>query len=196
MEKSRKVSVIDYGMGNLMSVLRAWQHVGADASIISSPSEISPDAVLVFPGQGAIADTLLVALRQVADETSVDVVDLRQAADLADVLLAVELDTLQLIHEVEVLFDRHIHVKRRQLRQVADELFHFVRVFQGIFALYRDRTARGGKVPGNDIHGCGFTCTVRPEEADDGALFNREADIVQRGICTVALREVFDLDHV
>ncbi|MFR6032742.1 MAG: hypothetical protein ACLUKN_05915 [Bacilli bacterium] len=48
MEKSRKVSVIDYGMGNLMSVLRAWQHVGADASIISSPSEISPDAVLVF----------------------------------------------------------------------------------------------------------------------------------------------------
>ena len=40
------------------------------------------------------ADTLLVALRQVADETSVDVVDLRQAADLANVLLAVELDTL------------------------------------------------------------------------------------------------------
>ena len=30
------------------------------------------------------ADTLLVALRQVADETSVDVVDLRQAADLAE----------------------------------------------------------------------------------------------------------------
>ena len=58
MEKRRKESVIDYGMGNLMSVLRAWQHVGADASIISSPSEISPDAVLVFPGQGAIADTL------------------------------------------------------------------------------------------------------------------------------------------
>ena len=142
------------------------------------------------------ADTLLVALRQVADDTSVDVVNLRQAADLADMLLAVELDALQLIHEVEVLFDRHIHVKRRQLRQVADELFHFVRVFQGIFALYRDRTARGGKVPGDDIHGCGFTCTVRPEEADDGALFNREADIVQRGICTVALREVFDLDHV
>ena len=38
------------------------------------------------------ADTLLVALRQVADETSVDVVNLRQTADLADMLLAVELD--------------------------------------------------------------------------------------------------------
>ena len=37
------------------------------------------------------ADTLLVALRQVADETRVNVVNLRQAADLADMLLAVEL---------------------------------------------------------------------------------------------------------
>lgn len=42
------------------------------------------------------ADTLLVALRQVADETSVDVVNLRRG-DLADMLLAVELDALQLI---------------------------------------------------------------------------------------------------
>lgn len=58
MGQSRKVSVIDYGMGNLMSVLRAWQHLGAEASIISSPKEISPDAILVFPGQGAIVDAI------------------------------------------------------------------------------------------------------------------------------------------
>lgn len=58
MEKNRKVSVIDYGMGNLMSVLRAWQHVGAEASIISDPKEISEDGILVFPGQGAIIDTV------------------------------------------------------------------------------------------------------------------------------------------
>jgi len=58
MMNKRRVAVIDYGMGNLMSVLRAWQYVGADARIISSPSEISPDDILVFPGQGAIADTV------------------------------------------------------------------------------------------------------------------------------------------
>ena len=136
------------------------------------------------------ADTLLVALRQVADETSVDVVNLRQTADLADMLLAVELDALQLIHEVEVLFDRHIHVKRRQLRQVADELFTsfgFSRVFLPCTVT---EPLVAERYPVMIFHGCGFTCTVRPEEADDGALFNREADIVQRGICTVALREV------
>lgn len=54
----KKVAVIDYGMGNLMSVLRAWQHVGADARIISSPAEITDGDILVFPGQGCIVDTI------------------------------------------------------------------------------------------------------------------------------------------
>ena len=54
----KKVAVIDYGMGNLMSVWRAWQHVGADAKIISSPTEMKSADVLVFPGQGCITDTI------------------------------------------------------------------------------------------------------------------------------------------
>ena len=54
----KKVAVIDYGMGNLMSVWRAWQHAGADAKIISSPTEMSGADVLVFPGQGCIIDTI------------------------------------------------------------------------------------------------------------------------------------------
>ncbi len=54
----KNVAVIDYGMGNLMSVLRAWQYVGADARIISSPTEIKQSDILVFPGQGCIIDTV------------------------------------------------------------------------------------------------------------------------------------------
>ncbi len=54
----KKVAVIDYGMGNLMSVLRSWQYVGADASVISSPPEMKNADVLVFPGQGCIIDTI------------------------------------------------------------------------------------------------------------------------------------------
>ena len=54
----KKVAVIDYGMGNLMSVWRAWQHVGAYAKIISSPTEMDSADVLVFPGQGCITDTI------------------------------------------------------------------------------------------------------------------------------------------
>jgi len=52
------VAIIDYQMGNLRSVLRAWQAVGANSRIISNPSEIKDTDILVFPGQGAITDAI------------------------------------------------------------------------------------------------------------------------------------------
>jgi glutamine amidotransferase len=53
-----RLAVIDYGMGNLRSVVRAWEHVGADAYLVSSPAEIAGADALIFPGQGAIMDTM------------------------------------------------------------------------------------------------------------------------------------------
>lgn len=53
-----RLAVIDYGMGNLRSVLRAWQHVGADAELVDSPADITGADALVFPGQGAIVDAM------------------------------------------------------------------------------------------------------------------------------------------
>ena len=53
-----KLAVIDYGMGNLRSVVRAWEHEGADAQLVSSPDQIAGADALVFPGQGAIVDTM------------------------------------------------------------------------------------------------------------------------------------------
>lgn len=53
-----RLAVIDYGMGNLRSVVRAWEHVGADAYLVSEPAQIGAADALVFPGQGAIVDTM------------------------------------------------------------------------------------------------------------------------------------------
>lgn len=53
-----RLAVIDYGMGNLRSVVRAWEHVGADARLVDSPDQIAGADALVFPGQGAIVDTM------------------------------------------------------------------------------------------------------------------------------------------
>ena len=58
MTNGAKVAIIDYGMGNLRSVLRAWEHVGAKASIIQTPSDLAGADALVFPGQGAIVDCM------------------------------------------------------------------------------------------------------------------------------------------
>ena len=53
-----KLAVIDYGMGNLRSVLKSWQHVGADAYLVDQPDQINTADALIFPGQGAIVDTM------------------------------------------------------------------------------------------------------------------------------------------
>jgi len=52
------LAVIDYGMGNLRSVLKAWEHVGAEARLVTDPTELGAADALVFPGQGCIVDTM------------------------------------------------------------------------------------------------------------------------------------------
>lgn len=53
-----KLAVIDYGMGNLRSVVRAWEYVGAEANLVDSPDQIADADALIFPGQGAIVDAM------------------------------------------------------------------------------------------------------------------------------------------
>lgn len=47
------VTVVDYGMGNLLSVTRALEHCGAQALLESAPSRIALAEKLVLPGVGA-----------------------------------------------------------------------------------------------------------------------------------------------
>lgn len=51
-----KVGIIDYGAGNLHSVHNAFIAIGADAVIITSPSELTDITHLVLPGQGEFGD--------------------------------------------------------------------------------------------------------------------------------------------
>ncbi len=50
------IGIIDYGMGNLRSVQKAFESVGAEANIITTASEIEKVSKLVLPGVGAFAD--------------------------------------------------------------------------------------------------------------------------------------------
>jgi glutamine amidotransferase len=50
------VTLIDYGVGNLLSVSRALEQVGAEVEITDSPQRIRNAAKLVLPGVGAFAD--------------------------------------------------------------------------------------------------------------------------------------------
>ena len=49
------IAIIDYGMSNLSSVIRATKYVAPNASVIvtSNPDEINNADKIIFPGQGA-----------------------------------------------------------------------------------------------------------------------------------------------
>jgi glutamine amidotransferase len=57
---SQRISIVDYGMGNLRSVQKALAHVAPDArvEITADPDEIRRADRVVFPGQGAMPDCM------------------------------------------------------------------------------------------------------------------------------------------
>ena len=48
----KKVGVVDYGTGNLKSVVKAFEFLGAAVSLVKSPDDSLHVDALVFPGQG------------------------------------------------------------------------------------------------------------------------------------------------
>lgn len=52
----KKVTIIDYGLGNLLSVSSAFMHLDAQVNFATTPEEILSADRLVFPGVGAFAD--------------------------------------------------------------------------------------------------------------------------------------------
>ena len=69
-----KVVVVDYGMGNLFSVRRALEHVGAKVELCADADAVTSASKIILPGVGAFADGMAelcrlgldVALRQAA----------------------------------------------------------------------------------------------------------------------------------
>ena len=70
------IAIIDYGMGNLLSVSKAFEHVAPAAGIVvtSDPAVIAAASRVVFPGVGAMPD----CMRELAQRGLTDAV--KQAA--------------------------------------------------------------------------------------------------------------------
>jgi len=68
---SSTIAVVDYGMGNLRSVLKAIEHVVQDDQrviVTSDVSEIANAERVVFPGQGAARDCMKILQQSKLDE--------------------------------------------------------------------------------------------------------------------------------
>ena len=55
MMQAPKVSVIDYGMGNIWSVISALKYLGVETEFVSSPEKIEESKFLILPGVGSFS---------------------------------------------------------------------------------------------------------------------------------------------
>ena len=62
------IAVIDYGMGNLRSVEKAFQALGFSAQICEEPAQAAEASHLVLPGDGAFGEAIANVRRQGWDE--------------------------------------------------------------------------------------------------------------------------------
>jgi len=53
------IAIIDYDIGNLRSVQKALEHVGADARLITTPEELAKADKVVLPGVAAFGDAVV-----------------------------------------------------------------------------------------------------------------------------------------
>lgn len=57
-EPMPQIAIVDYGMGNLRSVEKALEHVGAQPVVGSDPAEIGAAQGLILPGVGAFPEAM------------------------------------------------------------------------------------------------------------------------------------------
>lgn len=53
------IAIIDYGIGNLRSAEKAFQHLGFDASLVSDPNALRSATKIVLPGVGAFGECMV-----------------------------------------------------------------------------------------------------------------------------------------
>jgi glutamine amidotransferase len=90
-----EVTVIDYGVGNLLSVCRALEHCGATVTLTADPARILAAARVVLPGVGAFADGMAAL-----ESNGLDAV-VRQVAAHGKPLLGICLGMQMLLDESE-----------------------------------------------------------------------------------------------
>lgn len=69
------IAIIDYGMGNLRSVQKAFEYLGNKAVITQQPSEIQKADKVVLPGVGAFRDAMQTIKQKGIDKVLYDVVE-------------------------------------------------------------------------------------------------------------------------
>jgi glutamine amidotransferase len=111
------IAIVDYGIGNLRSVQKAFEHVGAPVRLISSPAELEGARAIVLPGVGAFGD----GMRNLREAGFVE--PLYQAVEAGVPLLGICLGMQLLFEESEEMgIHQGLGLLRGRVRRFAGEL--------------------------------------------------------------------------
>ncbi|URZ01426.1 imidazole glycerol phosphate synthase subunit HisH [Clostridium felsineum] len=55
---NKKIAIVDYGMGNLLSVKKALDYIGANSFITSDAEKLKESDAIILPGVGAFPDAI------------------------------------------------------------------------------------------------------------------------------------------
>lgn len=55
----KKIAIVDYGMGNIRSVVNAFEYLQANVLVTNDPGKLADAMGIVIPGQGAIRDCMV-----------------------------------------------------------------------------------------------------------------------------------------
>jgi glutamine amidotransferase len=55
---TKRITLVDYGMANLLNVARAFEHCGAEVEVTEDPADVKTADRLVVPGVGAFQDSI------------------------------------------------------------------------------------------------------------------------------------------
>jgi glutamine amidotransferase len=72
---SAEVTIVDYGMGNLPNVVRAFERAGARASVSADPEVVRRAERLIVPGGGACGDAMRALRERSLDAALCDAID-------------------------------------------------------------------------------------------------------------------------
>ena len=100
-----------------------------------------------------------------------------------------------LSHKIQVFLRRHIHIQRRQFRQISDAGFGFHRVFINIVTVDGDFSLRGGQTSCDDVHSGGFSGAVGPQKPIDPSFFHGKAHVSDSFKIAVPLYQMFNFDQ-
>ena len=74
---STRVAIIDYGMGNIWSVVSALRFVGCSPTVTGNPAELARTDALVLPGVGSFRKAMAALRERRLDEAILDAVGTR-----------------------------------------------------------------------------------------------------------------------